>query len=149
MLSAGGLGGFTLSQDSSVGLLVQRIVGRHDVLGRTAPKLTIAGKVPLGTFRKGRHAVRWHFSVNRHPLQRGCYVITFRALTRSGQVRDLSTPYTVAIHANDGPLVSSGIRLRSCGVFSPDGSAIFPPVPTDQYHEPPDELDPEPARSRA
>ena len=110
----GSLGGFTLTTGSSTGLLVQRIVGRHDVLGHVAPSLRIAGKVPLGTFRAGPHQVHWGFTVNGRHLGRGCYLVTFRALTQRGQVRDLSTPYTVAIHAHHPPLVSRGVRLGAC-----------------------------------
>jgi WD40 repeat protein len=114
VLSTGGLGGFTLSQGSSVGLLVQRIVGRHDVLGHIAPKLAVAGKVPLGSFRSGRHTVRWHFTVNGRRLPRGCYLVTFRALTRAAQVRDLSTPFTVALRGADAPRVSRGVSFGPC-----------------------------------
>lgn len=110
----GSLGGFTLTTGSTTGLLVQRIVGRHDVLGHVAPRLRIAGKVPLGTFRAGPHQVHWGFTVHGHHLGRGCYLVTFRALTRRGQIRDLSTPYTVAVNAHGRPLVSRGVRLGAC-----------------------------------
>jgi WD40-like Beta Propeller Repeat len=111
---ASGLATFTLSQNSPTGLLVQRIVGRQKLLGRTAPRLSKVGRVPLGTFAKGRHSKRWGFTVNGHTLRRGCYLVTFRALTSKRQVRDLSTPYTVSIRERTRPLVSKGIRLHTC-----------------------------------
>jgi hypothetical protein len=104
----------TLSQNSTAGLLVQRIVGRQNLLGRTAPRLRDAGRVPLGTFSRGRHNIRWGFTVGGRDLQPGCYLVTFRALTGGGRIRDLSTPYTVRITARSAPLVRGGIRLQAC-----------------------------------
>jgi hypothetical protein len=105
---------FSLSRGSTTGLLVQRIVGRHKVLGRTAPRLRKVGRVPLGRFRKGRHRRHWKFTVRGHKLRRGCYLVTFRALTRKRKVRDLSRPYTVRVRKHKRPLVRRGVRLRTC-----------------------------------
>lgn len=105
---------FSTTQASSTGLFVQRIVGRHKLLGRTAPKLKPVGRVPLGSFRPGRHRVRWTFAVGGRKLGPGCYLVSVRALTRRRHVRDLSTPYTVRIATHRRPLVQKGIRLRTC-----------------------------------
>jgi WD40 repeat protein len=113
VLASGSLS-FSLASGSTIGLLVQHIVGRHKLLGRTAPRLRNAGRVPLGTFRKGRHRKHWNFTVRGHELRSGCYLVTFRALTNKRQVRDLSTPYTVRIGEHQRPLVRKGVRLRSC-----------------------------------
>ena len=106
--------GFSLASKSTTGLLVQRIVGPHEVLGRRAPKLRKVGRVPLGRFHKGHHRKRWRFTVRGHKLRPSCYLVTFRALTRKRQVRDLSRPYTVRIREHKRPLVRSGLRLRAC-----------------------------------
>jgi hypothetical protein len=111
---ASGSASFTLSRNSTTGLLVQRIVGRQTLLGGIAPRLKLVGRVPLGAFHKGRHRKRWGFTVNGHPIRRGCYLVTFRALTGKRQVRDLSTPFTVRIEAHRQPVIRKGVRLRSC-----------------------------------
>jgi hypothetical protein len=105
---------FGLATGSTTGLLVQRIVGRHNLLGRTAPRLKNAGRVPLGSFGKGRHHKHWNFTVGGRKLRRGCYLVTFRAFTDKRQVRDLSTPSTVWIGEHQRPLVRNGVRLRTC-----------------------------------
>lgn len=89
---------FTLAQPSQVGIIVQRIVGRTRVLGRTAPKLRLVGRVPLGSFKKGRkHRVRWNGRVRGRRLARGRYLVTVRSVTGKRQVRDLAKPVRVRI----------------------------------------------------
>jgi WD40-like Beta Propeller Repeat len=70
-----------------IGLLVQRVVGHHRLLGRRVPTLKPAGRIPLGTFKRGRHVIHWHAH-----LRPGLYQFTPRALTKSGRIRDLGTP---------------------------------------------------------
>ena len=70
-----------------IGLLVQRVVGHHRLLGRRVPTLKPAGRIPLGTFRRGRHVIHWHAH-----LRPGLYQFTPRALGRAGTIRDLGTP---------------------------------------------------------
>jgi len=70
-----------------VGLLVQRVVGHHRLLGRRVPTLKPAGRIPLGTFKRGRHTIHW-----RTHLRPGLYQFTPRALTKSGRIRDLGKP---------------------------------------------------------
>ena len=85
------------------------------MLGHVAPRLNKVGRVPLGRFGKGRHSKHWDFKVRGHTLRHGCYLATFRALTRRGKVRDLSKPYTVRVRDRKHPLVRRGVRLRTCG----------------------------------
>jgi hypothetical protein len=70
-----------------IGLLVQRVVGHHRLLGRRVPTLRPAGRIPLGTFKRGRHTIHW-----RAHLRPGLYQFTPRALTRTGRIRDLGKP---------------------------------------------------------
>ncbi|HSD79120.1 MAG TPA: hypothetical protein VLB47_00615 [Solirubrobacteraceae bacterium] len=118
VLASGSLN-FSLSTASTTGLLVQRVDGRHHVLGRTAPRLTTVGPVPLGRFRSGRHRRQWDFTVRGHKLPRGCYLVTFRALTREGRVRDLSTPFTVKRRDRGRSVVRRGVRMPTCGRGDP------------------------------
>jgi hypothetical protein len=82
----------TLGSPAPIGLLVQRVVGHHRLLGRRVPRLKPAGRIPLGRFRRGRHKVHWRPRVHGHRLRPGLYQFTPRALTRSGKVRDLGRP---------------------------------------------------------
>jgi hypothetical protein len=118
ILASGSLG-FSLASGSTTGLLVQRIVGRHDVLGHSAPRLTKVGGVPLGSFGEGRHRKHWNFTVRGRELRDGCYLVTFRALTDEKLVRDLSRPYTVSVRDHRRPLVRPGVRMRTCGRANP------------------------------
>ncbi len=70
-----------------IGLLVQRVVGHHRLLGRRVPTLKPAGRIPLGTFKRGRHVIHWHAH-----LRPGRYQFTPRALSRTGRIRDLGRP---------------------------------------------------------
>ncbi len=70
-----------------IGLLVQRVVGHHKLLGRRVPTLKPAGRIPLGSFAAGRHVIHWHAH-----LRPGLYQFTPRALGRSGRIRDLGIP---------------------------------------------------------
>jgi hypothetical protein len=70
-----------------IGLLVQRVVGHHELLGRRVPTLEPAGRIPLGTFKPGRHVIHWHAR-----LRPGRYQFTPRALGRGHRIRDLGTP---------------------------------------------------------
>jgi hypothetical protein len=83
---------FGLLQPSGVGILVQRIVGHHRLFGHGVPTLKTIGRVPFGQFGRGRHHVHWNVRVNGRRLPPGTYLITPRALTRHGIVRELGTP---------------------------------------------------------
>jgi hypothetical protein len=82
-----------LSDPSRVGLLVQRVVGHHHLLGRRVPTLEPAGRIPLGRFARGRHTIHWS---TRH-LRPGLYQFTTRALTTDGGVRDIGRPRLLRI----------------------------------------------------
>ena len=82
-----------LANGSGIGLLVQRVIGHHRLLGRRVPTLKPAGRIPLGRFRHGRHTIHWR----PRGLRPGRYQFTPRALTTSGRVRDLGRPRTFRI----------------------------------------------------
>ncbi len=89
---------FMLKAQSGVGILVQRIVGHHRLFGRRVPTLRLVGRVPFGSFRRGHHRVRWNLRVNGKRLRRGTYLVTPRALTSRGIVRELGKPRVLTIH---------------------------------------------------
>ncbi len=88
---------FQLNQSSGVGILVQRIIGHHRLFGRRVATLRNVGRVPFGSFHRGRHHARWNLRVNGRRLPRGSYLITPRALASRGAVRDLGTPRRITI----------------------------------------------------
>jgi hypothetical protein len=91
-ISFAGRVSFSLLQPTGVGLLVQRVIGRHRLFGRSVPTLKPVGRVPLGKFHKGQRKAHWNLRVNGRPLPRGTYQVTVRALTGKGQIRDLGKP---------------------------------------------------------
>jgi hypothetical protein len=96
-LLTGGTVIFSLLQPAGVGILVQRVVGHHMLLGRRVPTLKPVGRVPFGAFHRGRSHVKWNLQVNGKRLRSGSYQVTVRALTRSGKVRDMGTPRIIQI----------------------------------------------------
>jgi hypothetical protein len=84
-------------QPTGVGLLVQRIVGRHKLLGKTVPRLRTVGRVPLGFHRRGHFRVRWNHRVAGRRLAPGRYLVTVRAVTRRGKVTQLGRSFRVRI----------------------------------------------------
>lgn len=88
-LSQSALAAF-VARSGKVGILVQRIVGRQRILGRREYRLRTVGRVPLGRFTNGHHRVHWDLRVNGRRLRRGRYLVTLRALSREGAVRDLA-----------------------------------------------------------
>jgi len=83
---------FNLSAESDVGILVQHVVGHHELFGRRVPTLKVVGHVPLGGFTKGHRHVRWNLRVNGRRLKPGNYQVTLRSLTASKKIRDLGVP---------------------------------------------------------
>ena len=66
---------------TKIGIFVVRVTGKRKLLGRSAPRLRVVGKVPLGTARKGRrNRFRWNGKVNGKRLKRGTYLLTYRSL---------------------------------------------------------------------
>jgi hypothetical protein len=96
-LGPGGLVGVNLTGPSGIGIIVQRILGTHRVLGKRGYKLGPASRVPLGTLKKGRHAIRWNLRVNGRRLAAGPYLVTVRAVTPKVVVRELGRPRVVRI----------------------------------------------------
>jgi hypothetical protein len=70
----------TLSIGSQIGIFVARVVGRRTLLGRSAPRLRVVGRVPLGRAKRGRNRLRWNGRVNGKRLRPGTYLITYRSL---------------------------------------------------------------------
>ena len=85
-----------LTSPATVGILVQRVVGTRQLLGRRAPRLKLVGRVPLGRHGRGRTRIPWNGRVNGRELRPGRYQITMRRLVRN-KVVELSEPVTVRI----------------------------------------------------
>ena len=88
---------FTLAAPSAVGILVQRIVGHHRLFGRLVPVLRKVGRVPFGSFGRGKHRVHWDLRVKGRKLPRGRYLVTPRALTKTGVVRELGKSHIIQV----------------------------------------------------
>jgi hypothetical protein len=86
-----------VARSGEKGILVQRIVGRQRILGRREYRLRTVGRVPLGRFTNGHHRVHWNLRVNGKRLRRGRYLVTLRALSRQGVIRDLAKPDVIRI----------------------------------------------------
>lgn len=78
---------------TSVGILIARVTGTRRVLGRTVPRISVVGRVPLGAAKKGKNGFAWNGRVNGRRLPRGSYLLTFRSLNRRGRI--LSTSQSV------------------------------------------------------
>ena len=92
--SPGGLVGLqanpNLSFDASIGFFVERYRGKH---------LSRVGRVPFGEKAKGHAKVRWNLRINGHPLRRGRYRITLRALAGSIPI-DRARPVDLIVGAH-------------------------------------------------
>ena len=95
--SPSGLINVQLTAPSGIGIIVQRILGTRRVLGRQGYKLGPARRVPLGTFKKGRHGIRWNLKVNGRKLAPGRYLVTVRAVTPKVVVRELGRPRVIRV----------------------------------------------------
>jgi hypothetical protein len=96
-LDPGGRVTIGLAGPSGIGIIVQRILGTHRVLGKKGYKLGPPRRVPLGTFKKGRHAIRWNLRVNGRRLAAGRYLVTVRAVTPKVVVRELGRPRVIRV----------------------------------------------------
>jgi hypothetical protein len=97
-LGPGGLFDVGLTGPTGIGIIVQRILGTHRVLGKKGFKLGPARRVPLGSFTKGRHRIRWNRNVGGRPLKPGRYLVTVRAVTPKAVVRELGSPHVLRVH---------------------------------------------------
>ncbi len=89
----------TLTLASSIGIFVQRIVGKTRVLGRKAYELETVGRFPLGMYGAGNVFTHWNFEVNGEPLAPGKYLVTVRAV-EGDLVRELGKPQVMKIKKN-------------------------------------------------
>jgi hypothetical protein len=86
-----------LSQDDTVGILVQRIVGSTHVNGKQVPVVRVVGKVPLGRQHRGRVRIRWDLKVTGQRLSRGKYLITLRGFDRNRTLLGATKPTTFTV----------------------------------------------------
>lgn len=96
-INPSGLINLQLTAPSGIGIIVQRILGTHRVLGRQGYKLGPAKRVPLGTFKKGRHGIRWDLKVEGRKLRPGRYLVTVRAVTPKVVVRELGRSHVIRV----------------------------------------------------
>ena len=96
-INPGGLITLQLTAPTGIGIIVQRILGTHRVLGRQGYKLGPAKRVPLGTFKKGRHGIRWDLKVDGRKLRAGRYLVTVRAVTPKVVVRELGRSRVIRV----------------------------------------------------
>jgi hypothetical protein len=87
-----------LSQNNTVGILVQRIVGFTHIHGHRVPVLHRVGKVPLGLHRHGHLHIRWDLKVNGHKLRPGKYLITMRGFDRAHNLLGTTKPVVFTVH---------------------------------------------------
>ena len=87
----------TLKQRAGVGLLVQRIVGRRQLLGRSVPRVSPVGQVALGRRGPGQVRLRFNGRVAGKRLARGRYLLTVEALGAGNAVRDMGRPFTLRV----------------------------------------------------
>ena len=82
---------------TKIGIFVARVTGRRKLLGRTAPRLRVLGKVRLGTAKQGRrNRFRWNGRVNGRRLGRGTYLLTYRSLN-GGRITNTSGSFRFKI----------------------------------------------------
>jgi hypothetical protein len=86
----------TLTDASSIGILVQRIVGEDRTRGQVAYELEPVGRVPLGFFEKGSLRTHWDLEVDGEPLLPGRYLVTLRAI-EGDVIRELGEPQVLRI----------------------------------------------------
>jgi len=100
----------TLSLASSIGIFVQRILGKTEVFGRKGYELETVGRVPLGAFGEGNVFTSWDFAVNGEPLPPGRYLVTLRAVETIDEgpvARELGEPQVMRI-GDDGRVRFAG-----------------------------------------
>jgi hypothetical protein len=89
----------SLVSTASIGIFVQRIVGKTEVLGRKAYELETVGRFPLGMYGAGNVFTHWDFEVNGEPLEPGKYLVTVRAV-EGDIVRELGQSQVLKVHEN-------------------------------------------------
>jgi hypothetical protein len=99
----------TLSTGSLIGIFVTRVVGKRTLLGRSAPRLRVVGKVPLGRANKGRNRKRWNGKVKGKRLRPGTYLLTYRSLKGK---RITNTSASIRIRVGKGGKIRRARRER-------------------------------------
>jgi hypothetical protein len=96
-VTAKGVVSATLSERSSLRLIVQRVTGSERVLGKRAPTLELVGQAPLGRFGKGSMHKRWNFKVDGKALPAGRYQVTVALAGAKDALRDLGLPRLIVV----------------------------------------------------
>jgi hypothetical protein len=99
----------TLSTRSLIGIFVARVVGKRTLLGRSAPRLRVVGRVPLGRAKKGRNRKRWNVRVNGKRLRPGTYLLTYRSLKGK---RVTNTSASIRLRVGKGGKIRRARRER-------------------------------------
>jgi WD40-like Beta Propeller Repeat len=99
----------TLSIGSQIGIFVGRVVGKRKLLGRTAPRLRVVGRVPLGRAKRGRNRIRWNGRVDGKRLRRGTYLLTYRSLKGK---RVTNTSASIRLRVGKGGKIRRARRER-------------------------------------
>lgn len=92
----------TLTSASSIGILVQRIIGTTMEHGHKRYELEPVGRVPLGFFHTGKLATQWDLAVGGEPLPPGRYLVTLRAV-EGDVVRELGESRVLRIGKKGSP----------------------------------------------
>jgi hypothetical protein len=92
----------TLASASSIGILVQRIVGVTRELGEKRFELEPVGRVPLGFFEAGELHTQWNLRVGGEPLPPGNYLVTLRAV-EGDVIRELGQSQVISIWGKASP----------------------------------------------
>lgn len=92
----------TLASASSIGILVQRIVGATLERGQKHYELEPVGRVPLGFFHTGKIETQWDLAVAGEPLSPGRYLVTLRAV-EGDVVRELGESRVLQIGKKHPP----------------------------------------------
>jgi hypothetical protein len=87
---------------SSIGILVQRILGATLQNGVKQYELEAVGRVPLGFFHTGKVQTQWDLAVGGEPLPAGRYLVTLRAV-EGDVVRELGEPQVLRIGEKESP----------------------------------------------
>jgi hypothetical protein len=98
VISGSGRVNASLQLASSIGIFVQRIVGKTKVLGKKAYELETVGRVPLGSYGAGNVFTSWDFAVDGEPLPPGRYLVTVRAVEGT-IVRELGESQVLRVDA--------------------------------------------------
>jgi hypothetical protein len=98
-----------LSLGSQIGIFVARVTGKRKLLGRSAPRLRVVGKVPLGRAKRGRNRKRWNGKVGGKRLRPGTYLLTYRSLKGK---RITNTSDSIRIRVGKGGKIRRARRER-------------------------------------